>query len=379
MKATRSTVWATIFLFLLTLVSGSLPILAESGMSAEPEAEETARLVKEADEAYQNGNFTLAIEKYQKAMRLIGEKKELAQTKQELFQTMASLALTYFTIQENAKAENQLRDLVQASPKYELDAEFFPPKFLEIFRNVQRDLVGKLIVTSIPPGATVSLGSNKLGTTPLTVERVLKGKYELGVELKGHAPLRKEIIIQAAVENREELQLEALKPVIEKSQSPVATKKKKKFSPLIIIGGAAAAAIVIVLLSGKKKEPARELKSLNFSNTQAVPIDLLLPTYMPLSVNGVPAPIQRVDFRVVVNHPAHMEDLNINIVGTDSQTLFNIWNRGQSATSPTVIQGSTEAFNALPPNGTWRLLVQNPGRSIGGEIREFTMRVYYFQ
>jgi subtilisin-like proprotein convertase family protein len=74
-----------------------------------------------------------------------------------------------------------------------------------------------------------------------------------------------------------------------------------------------------------------------------------------------------------------MEDLNINIVGTDSKTLFNIWNRTQATGDPQVIKGVTEAFNALPGNGTWRLLVQNPGRSPGGEIREFMLKVFFYQ
>ena len=122
MKVNRSAAFITIFLFLMTIVSGSYPALRAETANA---AEDTAKLVKEADEAYQNGNFKLAIEKYQKAMQLISEKKELAQTKQELFQTMTSLALTYFTIQENAKAEKQLADLVQINPNQELDPEYY--------------------------------------------------------------------------------------------------------------------------------------------------------------------------------------------------------------------------------------------------------------
>lgn len=351
-------------------------------MSAAGEGtEETARLVKEADEAYQNGNFKLAIEKYQKAMQVIGEKKELAKTKQELFQTMTSLALTYFTIQENAKAQKQLEDLIRIGPNHELDPEFYPPKFLEIFRGVQRDLLGRLTVTSTPPGAKVTLGTAPLGVTPLSAEKVLKGTHELSVALEGYAPVRREISIQAALEHKEDLLLEALPPVIEKSQPQAqAKKKKKKLSPLVIVGGVAAVAVIAaVLMSGKKSEPAKELRFIDVVHEGAVPIDILLPTYIPLNINGVPAKVERVEFRVVASHPGHMEDLNINIVGTDSKTLFNIWNRTQATSDPQVIKGVTEAFNALPGNGTWRLLVQNPGRSPGGEIREFMLKVFFYQ
>jgi hypothetical protein len=378
MKSTERTAAVTILLFLLTIVSGSFPTLSAQTAN---ETDETTQLVKEADEAYQNGNFKLAIDKYQKVMKLISEKKELAQTKQELFQTMTSLALTYFTIQENAKAEKQLEDLIQINPNHELDPEFYPPKFLEIFRGVQKNFLGKLIVTSTPAGAEVAIGSSKLGPTPLTVEKVLKGKHALKAELKGYTPVSREITILAGTENKEALQLEAFQRVIEKSSPPVsieAKKKKKKLSPLIIIGGAVAVATIAILAAGKKSTK-KVLTSLTFSQKLAMPIDKLLPSIMLLNVEGVPAKIERVDFRAVINHPGHMEDLVVNIVGNDNQTLFNIWNRGQATASPQVMSGSTMNFNALAPNGVWRLMVQNPGRRPDGVIMEFTLKIYFYQ
>jgi len=378
MKAGKKITALTIFLFVLTMVSGSYPELTAQGA---PDADDTAKLVREADEAYQNGNFKLAIEKYQKAMRLIGEKKELAQTKQELFQTMTSLALTYFTIQENAKATKQLEDLIQINPNHELDPEFYPPKFVQIFRGVQNGFLGKLVVESMPAKADVTVGLNKLGQTPLVIEKMLKGKYALNVELKGHAPASREITVQAAMENRETFQLQALQPVIEKQarSAPAEVKKKKKFSPWIIVGGAAIVAVAVVLLTAKKSEPQPLLQSLQFSADVSVPIDLLLPTYLPLEVSGVPAPIAKVDYKVTIDHPNRMEDLSVTIVAQDTRTMYNIWNRQQSTVAPMVISGSTNDFNNVAPNGTWRLLVQNLGRNPGGRILEFTLKIYFYQ
>ena len=378
MKASPLIAVGTIFLFFVTLLAGVYPLPAAP---AGADSEETSKLVKEADEAYQNGNFKLAIEKYQKAMQVIGEKKELAQTKQELFQTMISLALTYFTIQENAKAEKQLQDLVLVNPNQELDPEYYPPRFLEIFRSVQKKSLGRLTVTTAPAGAMVFLGSDKMGQAPLTAEKVLKGKYELRAELEGYAPASREITVQADAENTQELSLEKLQPVVEKSQPLVKAKakKKKKFSPLLLVGGVAAVVVAVVLLTGKKSPEKKELRSLAFSQNLVMPIDILTPSNMVLNVEGVPAKIERVDYRVVISHPNHMEDLTATIVGSDSRTLFNIWNREQTTVNPTVISGSTDAFNSTPANGTWRLLVQNPGRSAGGEIRDFTLRIFFYQ
>lgn len=115
------------------------------------------------------------------------------------------------------------------------------------------------------------------------------------------------------------------------------------------------------------------------AHSEPVPIDIVLPTYVPLTVQGIPSKVERIEYRVVISHPGHMEDLTINIVGTDSKTLLNIWNRAQATSDPQFIKGSTEAFNSLPGNGTWRLLVQNPGRSPGGRIQEFLLKIYFYE
>ena len=377
MNTSKKTAALTVFLFVLALVAGAYP-----GLNAQV-VDDTTKLVREADEAYQNGNFKLAIEKYQLAMRLIGEKKELAQTKQELFQTMTSLALTYFTIQENAKAEKQLEDLVQVNPNQELDPEFYPPKFMEIFRAVQRNFLGRLLVDSVPAGAEVTVNGNKSGHTPLALEKVLKGKYALKLEISGYAVAEREIIVQAAMDNRQGFQLEALPPVVEKKAepAPVEAKKKKKLSPWLIVGGAAIVAAAVVLLTAKKSEPEPQplLQSLSFNNDAAVPIDVFLPTYLVLEVSGVPAKIEKVDYKVTIDHPTHMEDLSVTIVAQDTHTMYNIWNRQQSTVAPTVISGTTNDFNNVPPNGTWRLLVQNQGRNPGGRILNFRLIIYFYQ
>ena len=69
----------------------------------------------------------------------------------------------------------------------------------------------------------------------------------------------------------------------------------------------------------------------------------------------------------------------MTIVAPDTHTMYNIWNRAQSAATPTVISGTTNDFNNVAPNGTWRLLVQNPGRSPGGRILDFTLKIYFYQ
>jgi hypothetical protein len=210
---------------------------------------------------------------------------------------------------------------------------------------------------------------------------MLKGKYALRLELEGFAAADREVLVQAAIDNRESFRLEAQPPLVEKKAEPVpvAVKKKKSILPWLIAGGAAIAAVVVVLLTKKKAVLQPVLQSLSFSTDVNVPIDLLLPTYLPLEVSGVPAKIEKVDYKVTIDHPAHMEDLLVTIVAQDTRTMYNIWNRQISTVAPTIISGTTNDFNNVAANGTWRLLVQNQGHNPGGRILNFTLKIYFFQ
>ncbi len=222
-RKTISAITATIFL--LVIMAGAYDRLSAQSAATD----EISSLLKQADEAYQNGNFTLAIEKYQKVMEVLNNKKELAKTKQALIQTMISLALTYFTIRENEKAQKQLEDLITLNPNYELDPEIYTPKFIDMFKNVQKNLLGKITIVTTPPGCIIFLNGSKMGQSPLTLERCLKGKYQLKAELKGYGGVSQDIEIKPGLENRQELTLETEHAVVEKKLGkPLPVLKKRK-------------------------------------------------------------------------------------------------------------------------------------------------------
>jgi len=57
--------------------------------------------------------------------------------------------------------------------------------------------VGSLRVTSEPEGARVTVNGEQRGSTPLDLEELPFGVYEVGVELKGHEPQTREVALSA--------------------------------------------------------------------------------------------------------------------------------------------------------------------------------------
>ncbi len=391
MKYIRIISVLTIFLFSFTLISGSYSTL----FSQITNEEEVAELLKEADEYYQNGSFKKAIEIYERVIAKLKQKKELVKTKQKLFEIMISLAFTHFTIQENDKAEAQLGNVIRNNPNQDLDTEFYPPKFVEIFTNLQKKLLGSLYIESEPENVDIFLNDSKPGKTPLKIEKCLSGEYELRAELEGYQTVQKKITVAPNAENRENIVLtkveekklekeEALKPGEEKEEPKVVEKKgkearkKKKISPLLIVAGAAAAAAVVVLLLSGKKEEKPRLVSRVFSNTTPLPITVAGGVSW-IDVLGIPAnaELSSVQVRAFINHPA-MEDLSISLIGTDSRTSFLMRHRKPSPDPVTVVEGRTDAFNSLTPNGRWKLLVTNAGTQ-KGEIVEWHLEVFFYE
>ena len=81
MKAKKPVGLTTLLLFCITLMAGSYsPLFSQS----EESENQISKLLKEADEHYQNGEFSRAIQAYEAIISRLNEKKELAQTRQRL-------------------------------------------------------------------------------------------------------------------------------------------------------------------------------------------------------------------------------------------------------------------------------------------------------
>jgi|GEM_PF-1560085 len=381
MHANKWTVAATIVVFIWSLICCS-----PGGLVAQSaENQEITRMLKEAEEAYQNGNFVLAIEKYQKLIELFNSKRELAKVKQDLLQTMGNLALTYFTIRENEKAEKQLIDLLRINPNYVLDPEIFPPRFLELFNKVQRISLGKLNVTSAPIGAEISLNGNPVGKSPQTVEKLFKGSYELKVELTGYKPVAKQIDIAPEAATVETITLEKTErgsPIVEKTSSqPLSEAKKKKRFPLlvVIIGGVAAIAVAAFLLLNKKEEtPPEEQTEKDFlvQNNDKIEITPANVGVLTRKIISVPHQkiISRIRYKINIEHPA-WEELMVTINKQGQVPVHPVWNR-QPRSGLGTIDGETDVFKGVQTEGEWVITVEN-FKLNSGRLLECSLQFFY--
>ena len=91
----RATTMLTIFFFVIFTFIGANP-----GLFSETSSDEAtiSKLLTDAENKYQSGEFKKAIEIYEQIIIKLNKRKELVKTKQKLFRTMISLALTYFTM-----------------------------------------------------------------------------------------------------------------------------------------------------------------------------------------------------------------------------------------------------------------------------------------
>ena len=97
----------------------------------------------------------------------------------------------YFGIGLSEKASENFRQLVQLKPDYALSKERVSPKIVELYDSVKRTLVGRIAVSSDPPGATATLVSpgglrSELGLTDFFPIEVLAGEYALEVARPGY-------------------------------------------------------------------------------------------------------------------------------------------------------------------------------------------------
>ena len=373
MKFSRATSISTIFFFVLFTLVGTNPGILPMTTSDDPVI---SKLLTEAENNYQNGKFKEAIEIYEQIIVELNKRKELVKTKQKLFSTMVSLALTYFTIQETEKSKTQLVKLININPNQEIDEEIYPPRFVQIFKDVQKANLGELKINSTPSGAAVSIDNKSIGTTPVNKKKFSKGEYVISMAKKGYNILTQKAVVNPGSTNTINVTLikAGQKKVIEKEG--IKKKKRKKVSPVLLIGGLVAIGAILLLVLKKKDEPVAQVKTLQFRNDTSVPIKALVPSYSIIEASGIVGKVRKIEYSIKVNHP-RIEDLGITLIGTDNRTLFNVWNKDTHEDDGKTFRGTTEAFNSVAPNGNWKVTVTNSGERKTGEIANWILKIYY--
>lgn len=334
-----------------------------------------ARLLIEAENSYKNGQFKEAISIYQKIIDDLKEKKELAETRQDLFKTMISLAFTYFTIQETDKARSQLHKLIELHPNQDLDVEIYPPAFARLFQDVQKSLLGQLVITTEPEACDVKIDSQAAGKTPLTLKNILRGDHTITAEKKGFLPRTEPFSVKAGETNSLSMILTKAEEIAVIEKEGV-KKQRRKISPLVFIGGAALVGVGLLLLLKKDSTPAEEVVSRPFSNNVPVTISVLAPSFSTLEVSGIPKALSRVEYNLRIDHP-RIEDLIINLIAPDNRTVLNLWNHGPHEENGKTFSGTSEIFNTVAANGVWKVSVTNRNERLTGTITRWTLTCFY--
>lgn len=202
-------------------------------------------------EYFYTASFDLAVETLQDAIKM----DEL--NKDELF--AAHLYLAFCHLRLNAPEQTiqeHFRTAVRVNPDFEIDPVRTPPDLHQQFYKVRSSLLGKLVLSTIPSGATIflvdSLGSNMLNqTSPAIFPNLLVGSYEILIAKEGYKALTDAIQIHPGVSD-------SLVITLEKKGKPFL----KKWWPW---GGFAVAAVVAVsALTRDDKATLREDKELPF-------------------------------------------------------------------------------------------------------------------
>ncbi len=160
-------------------------------------------------------------------------------------------------------AADDLRLLVLADPAHRLEAVGLTPAVLDLFEMQRSGLLAHLSVATEPPGATVFVGEQAIGPTPLAGHPIFAGQVRIRVERPGFAPVdegRRDLLPGDLVILEHEL--ERIGPVLPVVTAPAGA--------TVRVGGR-----VVGVTGGELPEDLRPLVPPRFANeTFSAPLDL---------------------------------------------------------------------------------------------------------
>jgi tetratricopeptide (TPR) repeat protein len=193
-RATRHLTWALSALAALAppLVAQQQPPELPAAIQAEVQAAQDAlaRGVAEFDGPQQSRSIVIFDEVIAR-LAALGARALPPRGKDVLAQAYEYRGRAYFGIGLSEKASDNFRQLVQLKPDSALSKDRVSPKIVELFDSVKRTLVGRIAVSSDPPGAMATLLSpggvrSELGLTDFFPIEVLAGEYGLEVARPGY-------------------------------------------------------------------------------------------------------------------------------------------------------------------------------------------------
>jgi tetratricopeptide (TPR) repeat protein len=113
----------------------------------------------------------------------------------------------YFNQGDRERARSDFAKLLKVKIDYEIDAKMVSPKVIELFKEVRKETVGSLSISSDPPGAEAFLNEEPLGRTPILGRAVIQGNYKLRLVLKGFQDYEEDLVAAPRTELKKEIRL----------------------------------------------------------------------------------------------------------------------------------------------------------------------------
>ena len=130
-----------------------------------------------AKRAYFEGRF-------EESVRLLEPLQATASDRDTRREVSFFLGLNRFALGDEDRGRSHFESAVRHDPTFEPPEELFNPTVVGQFASVRSTLVGRLVVESTPGGASVRVGGDDLGVTPLQVT-VLAGSQIVQLSLDG--------------------------------------------------------------------------------------------------------------------------------------------------------------------------------------------------
>ena len=145
-----------------------------------------ARAVAEFDGAQQSRSIVIFDEIVSRLENLRRQGSLPPRGREILVQAYELRGRAYYNIGLQEKASDSFRSLVQFQPQYNMSREKVSPKVVDFFGSVKKALVGYLAVSTMPPGARVSLNGEFLALSDFFPLDVLAGEYAVEIARDGY-------------------------------------------------------------------------------------------------------------------------------------------------------------------------------------------------
>lgn len=161
------------------------------GQDAPPRPAQAAADPAEARAAMAEGKKALTDLRFEEAAKSLqnGVALALADPAQadfpQVLDAMVSVAVAYFRMGEEKKAQQALISVARLDPRYSLGEGRFPPVFVREFQKARKK-VGKMVKGTLevdgPPGSTAFIDGRDLGMVPVVEENLPAGAHYVKVE-----------------------------------------------------------------------------------------------------------------------------------------------------------------------------------------------------